>query len=482
MTTYTDSLAQGGFNLLSPLLLYEWEVRPCKDSNIQICGIQSQAWRVLPGGKLEVPNLRTPFDGATVNMQDSFSWDYVPFASRYVVGVSTVDADVSKEGVVARKFVPANPTLGLGNVWDTLSFNSNYSWRVAACGGAPESTELSGCGGWSSERSFITTGKAPSGLGVSPTQEGRTAVPVAFDWDDASGAASYRMQLGPEQSLNTFLAKESRITIDYPSLRPSVSEPGTAYEWRVKTCADTFGLVCGGWSATQTFRIAPLKTPTITQPLADQKEFFATTEFAWTKDFGSNFFHYQLSFLGPSVEEKSSSCQTPHPVAKGLIEKDGASIRLRCLGQYEFGVVACADKACEALGPETTLALAVQSFAGKAGGLIPCDTNNDNPATIGLDEREPCQLKHLFLLVRNLVDFALWKLSLVILVAMTAFTGFTMYTSFGGMEVASKVRSIWKAVGIGFLILLFAWLLLNLVLGIAGFQVNLFGKWHELVL
>ncbi|MDO8633595.1 MAG: hypothetical protein Q7K38_03625, partial [Candidatus Wildermuthbacteria bacterium] len=261
---------------------------------------------------------------------------------------------------------------------------------------------------------------------------------------------------------------------------PSASKPGTLYEWRTRTCANENGSVCGDWSSTQTFRIAPLRAPTMLRPLAEQKEFFATAEFAWTKDFGSNYFTYQLNFLKPSLAETSFSCQAPYPATEGLLEKNTVSIRLRCLGEYEFNISSCVDKACEGIGPQTTQKFTVEKFAGKAGGLIPCDANNDNPATIGLDEREPCQLKHLFLLVRNLVDFALWKLSLIILIAMTAFTGFTMYTSFGGMEVAAKARSIWKAVGVGFLILLFAWLLLNLVLGLVGFQVNLFGRWYEI--
>ncbi|MDO8577290.1 MAG: pilin [Candidatus Wildermuthbacteria bacterium] len=464
--------------------LYEWEISPCKDSNLKDCGIGSQAWRILPGGELAVPSLRTPANNAAVNMQDSLSWGYVPFASRYGVEISTVGADTSKEGVIAREFVSANPKLSLASMWDKLNFNSAYSWRVAACGGTPESEELSGCGSFSEERVFQTTGAVPTGLGVSPFQDGHTAVPVTFDWDNKDGAASYQLQIGSDQNLNKHSSRESRITIDYPVLLPSALSPSPDIPWSVRTCADEFGLVCAARSELQFFKTAPLKAPTITRPDATNAEFFATTEFAWTKDFGSNFFSYKLDFLSPSAEEKSSSCQTPspHPIAEGPLERNSASIRFRCLGQYEFFVGACSDKFCQAAGPQTALKLNVQKFTGEAGGLIPCDANNDNPATIGLDEREPCQLKHLFLLVRNLVDFALWKLSLVILIAMTVFTGFTMYTSFGGMEVAAKARSIWKAVGIGFLILLFSWFLLNIFLGLVGFQVNIFGRWHQIPL
>ncbi|MDO8633604.1 MAG: hypothetical protein Q7K38_03670, partial [Candidatus Wildermuthbacteria bacterium] len=397
--------------------LYEWEISPCKDSNLKDCGIGSQAWRVLPGGEFRVPNLKTPLHNAVVNMQDSLSWNFVPFASRYVVRL----LDISEDGTGSRDiFVPGNPKLSLGQIWKFLRFDTSYAWMVAPCGGAPESKEFSGCENadgttpWSQERVFRTTGTPPTGLTVSPIQDGKTALPTTFNWDDIPGAASYSLKIGEEEGLNVFRnIKGSQVTINYPALAPNASFPNAPFKWRVKTCADEQGLVCGNWSSAQPFLIATLKAPTLLQPLTDQKEFFATTEFAWTKDFGSNYFTYQLNFLKPSAEEKSSSCQTPNPVEEGLPEKNSASIRLRCLGEYEFNIRACIDKDCEASGPQTTQLLNVESFKGSGGGLIPCDANNDNPATTE-DERKPCELKHLILLVRNLVDFALWKLSLVI--------------------------------------------------------------------
>ena len=474
---YIDSLEQGGFNLFTPFVLYRWNVRPCSDFGAKDCEApdqQSQTWKVLPGGELAVPRLSAPADNAAVNMKDSLVWNFVPFASRYVIELS---GDVKGGKHV---FVPTNFRLPLNDIWDKLVLDSPYSWKVASCGGSPQEISLSGCGGFSESRTFDTTGAAPKEFSVSPLQNNRTAVPVTFNWDNVPGAASYRFRLGGEQSFNVFLVKDSQLELGYPALVPNASKPDEPFQWSVRTCADEQGLVCGNWSSPQSFRIAPLKAPDIIHPEASQTEFLSTTQFAWTKDFGSNFFTYELNFLSPSSEEKSPSCQAPHPVAQGLPQKNSASIRLRCLGQYEFNISACVDKACEAAGPQKTQRFSVEKFVGKAGGLIPCDANNDNPATIGLDEREPCELKHLFLLLRNLVDFALWKLSLVILIAMTAFTGFTMYTSFGGMEVASRARSTWKAVGAGFLILFFSWLLLNLLLGIVGFQVNIFGHLYEL--
>ena len=112
-------------------------------------------------------------------------------------------------------------------------------------------------------------------------------------------------------------------------------------------------------------------------------------------------------------------------------------------------------------------------------GLVVCGalSNPDPPIP---NERDKCELKHLFLLLHNLIDFALWKLSLVIVVLMAIATGAIMFFSFGGPDVMTKVRGIWKSVGIGVLILLFSWLFLNILLGLVGFNVTFYGNWYEI--
>ncbi|MDP2637296.1 MAG: hypothetical protein Q8P03_01645, partial [bacterium] len=368
--------------------------------------------------------------------------------------------------------------------WNLLEFETKYSWQVFACG----NNQIYSCEAQSDIWEFKTTGEPPTQFTVTPQEPGgtRVALPATFDWNDIPGAASYVLRFGKEGSFNKIpRIQDSQIAIDYPRIAPNAGDPAAEFFWSVQTCADKASFRCGEWSALQSFVFAPLQAPTVLEPVSTQTEFFGKgTKFAWTKDFGSNYFRYQLTFLGPSTRETSSSCQTPHPVSEGFTETNSVSLRLRCLGKYEFGVQGCIDKACQAASPQAPrpLAFTVEEFTGGVGGFVPCDANNDNPATAGLDERDPCELKHLFLLARNLVDFALWKLSLILVILMTAFTGFTMYTSFGGMEVAARTKSMWKTVGVGFLILLFSWLLLNLLLGFVGFQVTIFGKWYELVL
>ncbi|OHA64414.1 MAG: hypothetical protein A2842_00810 [Candidatus Wildermuthbacteria bacterium RIFCSPHIGHO2_01_FULL_48_25] len=483
-TSYEDLDAQ----LLKKDITYFWRVAPCTSPNLSSCGIFSQLWSFIPGGiVLSPPQLSKPLFSSgqvpVVNIDDVLEWKGDPFTPFFylLLNVETDDEPFTKS------FVNTGGSLQFpfSLFWNLLEFETKYSWQVFACG----NNQIYSCEAQSDIWEFKTTGEPPTQFTVTPQEPGgtRVALPATFDWNDVPGAASYVLRFGKEGNFNKIpRIQDSQIAIDYPRIAPNTGDPAAEFFWSVQTCADKASFRCGEWSALQSFVFAPLQAPTVLEPVSTQTEFFGKdTKFAWTKDFGSNYFRYQLTFLGPiTPRETSPSCQTPHPVSEGFTETNSVSLRLRCLGKYEFNVQGCIDKACQAASPQTPqpLAFAVEEFTGGVGGFVPCDANNDNPATTGLDERDPCELKHLFLLARNLIDFALWKLSLVLVILMTAFTGFTMYTSFGGMEVAARTKSMWKTVGIGFLILLFSWLLLNLLLGFVGFQVTIFGKWYELVL
>lgn len=125
------------------------------------------------------------------------------------------------------------------------------------------------------------------------------------------------------------------------------------------------------------------------------------------------------------------------------------------------------------------LAMTPFSVAQAQQGLVPCGVDRDNPNT-PWNEIEPCALKHTFLLLKNVIDFTLWKLIPLIIVLLVVATGAIFFFQFGGPEVLAQVRTIWSAVGKGVLILLFSWLFLNFLLGILGFDVNIFGRWYEI--
>ncbi len=123
--------------------------------------------------------------------------------------------------------------------------------------------------------------------------------------------------------------------------------------------------------------------------------------------------------------------------------------------------------------------VAIEYGAPSRYGLLPCGVIIDDPAT-PWDETENCELKHFFLLLKNVIDFTLWKLVPLIIVLLVVATGAIFFFQFGGPAAMAKVRAIWSAVGKGALILLFSWLFLNFLLGVLGFDVNIFGRWYEI--
>jgi hypothetical protein len=121
----------------------------------------------------------------------------------------------------------------------------------------------------------------------------------------------------------------------------------------------------------------------------------------------------------------------------------------------------------------------VQYAAPPNFSLVPCGVVIDDPDT-DWDETKPCTIGHTLLLVRNLINFTLWWLVPIIVTLLLIATGAIFYFSFGGADTLAKVKSIWGTVGKGVLILLFSWLFLNFLLGVLGFNIDIFGRWTEI--
>ncbi|HZX49604.1 MAG TPA: hypothetical protein VFE94_00435, partial [Candidatus Paceibacterota bacterium] len=115
------------------------------------------------------------------------------------------------------------------------------------------------------------------------------------------------------------------------------------------------------------------------------------------------------------------------------------------------------------------------------GGLVPCGRQTDSIDT-PWNETENCEFRHFFLLARILVDFTLWRAVPLIIAVLLLATGAIFYFSFGGPGAMARVRQIWRAVLLGSLILIFSWLFLNFLLGIIGFDINVFGRWYDVQL
>lgn len=113
------------------------------------------------------------------------------------------------------------------------------------------------------------------------------------------------------------------------------------------------------------------------------------------------------------------------------------------------------------------------------GGLQICARAYDNPAT-PFEEHEPCKLKHLGLLLQHVLDFVLWKVSLFMLVVLAMIAGVTSYFSFGSPNTVARIHAIFRSFFVGFLLAMFAWLLVNVVMVLFGFQFEFFGRWWEI--
>jgi len=110
-------------------------------------------------------------------------------------------------------------------------------------------------------------------------------------------------------------------------------------------------------------------------------------------------------------------------------------------------------------------------------GLVPCGVIIDDPETPFWDETEDCELKHTFLLTRNVIDYTLWKITPLLIAIMAVVTGVIFYYSLGSANTLALVRRIWRAVIIGVIILLVSWFFLNMLLSFFGFDISVFGTW-----
>ena len=75
-----------------------------------------------------------------------------------------------------------------------------------------------------------------------------------------------------------------------------------------------------------------------------------------------------------------------------------------------------------------------------------------------------------FLLLKIMIDFLLFRLSVLLLPLLVLATGGLFYLSPNNPDLISKVKKMWQAVGIGFAILFMAWILVSWLMIAVGFS------------
>lgn len=449
--------------------LYSWQVSVCKDPFAKICTDWSQEWRIMPKFALKPPALGFPPDDPKGEKSVGFplvlSWQSIS-------GVVSVVWEI--KGIGSGVYPLQEPIFD----YPKLGLNTIYAWRVKPCW----DDKGTKCESFPTRYwYFKTTGGPPKENSLNPAGPD-VPIPVNLEWENVGGAKSFVLKIqGTGLDLTKILepqeGEKMRFSLDYPEIRQE-----TQYTWQVKTCARAGGELCGNWSSLKqftTFRLPPPGEPSV----KDNEEIsFAQMPmtFSWQPALGAKYYQYTINYLSKSSEE-TGECPTGKVVEK-TVSSPNDLVSLNCLGEYQLEVAGCLDADCQEIGEKSqgwNFTLTQAAPAG-AGGLVPCGRNFDNPDT-PWNEREPCQIRHLFLSIKILIDFLFQTLIPIILVLLILATGIISYVGgLEGSELGLRIKSIWKSVGWGLLIIFFAWLIVTILLPILGFKTGIFGPWWKI--
>jgi hypothetical protein len=305
----------------------------------------------------------------------------------------------------------------------------------------------------------------------------QVALPVALQWERVPGAFSYLLTLNGKKIPVVKLSNADQITyqLTYPQITQNQN-----YTWKMQTCANPNATLCGAASGELSFGTASLGTPTNNQHPDDKETIYSqdlplSYAFIWNAAPGANYYHFVLTYTDKSAQETSSDCATGEKANVYVERQNSYSVSnslegIFCLGSYKWTVQACMDSECKDAGPvspDWTFKLDAGN-APKSSGLMVCGQAIDDPNT-PFDERETCQPKHFLLMIQRIINFILFKLAFWLLPILAVITGVIFYKSLGGPEIWETIKSWWRAIGIGYLLIFFAWIIVGIMLRVFGY-------------
>jgi len=438
---------------------YRWRVRACLGND---CPNWPNKWTYLAVSDDVVvppPNLISPIndpDGRTpVGWPVDFRWGSVIGANSFIFEIFEGNSTTAilRKVIKVQDETGADPARIFTLTLPEFKIDTPYRWRVKSCW--DDRGKENFCEKEWSEGKFRTTGRPP--ILISPLHaEANVLIPITLKWESVPGASSYVFTFSGED----VVVKNNEITLNHEKL-----VQGTNYYWSVSTCNDINGLECGPPS-NGFFTTIKLTAP---QNLSPETEFFTERHniatIKWDKVLGANF--YRLTVNCDNYDE--------------IITATQADIPLKCIGDNFWTVKACIDPACN-----DSSQIASSSFTltegRRRGGLIPCGQRFNNPDTdkFGINEREPCQPRHLFVLLKRLIDLVLWELTPMALFLLMIWSAIVFYTSMGNINTITKIKSIWSAVGKGLIIMFFSWTLISFIVSVLGFRFGIYGQWFQI--
>ncbi len=458
-------------SLFTNLTSYAWQIAACKGGLGGQCGESSQIWKFETGEIiLNDIVLLSPANKEVVGFPVNLQW-MAP------AGTNSFQYELYKDSLIVAP-IPPNPLSESSILLESLELNTEYGWRVIPC----KDFKGEDCQNWSDEWKFTTTGASPE-LTSPENNSLNISIPIKLEWGKMSGAKSYRYlvyfvdeQL-KEQLIADDFTSENFVLIKY---NPDSEQPKqkTDYFWKIATCADEEGEICGSFTDTWKLTTFELSPPSNLLPGDDETIFTYQMPKSFSWDSSAKYFKITISYTKKSTYE-SGSC--PTDTKSEIIQNTSYFVSLACLGEYKWQVQACLDENCNERGELNTQNFTLdQTTPPTQFGLVPCGRSSDNPDTLLWNERDPCQFKHLFILLKNIIDFLLWRVTLIVLLLLVIGTAMIFYFSIGAPVMIIDIKGVWRAAGKGYAIIFLSWILINLFLNFLGYQVGIFGNWWQI--
>ncbi len=122
---------------------------------------------------------------------------------------------------------------------------------------------------------------------------------------------------------------------------------------------------------------------------------------------------------------------------------------------------------------------------GVEGPIVPCGLLNDAPGTPDINEKNPCTICHIPVLLKNLIDYMTYYIAIPLAFVMFGVAGFFLIVSGGSPQRVQKGRQLVYNTVIGLVIVFVSWLviseILKLLAGENKFK-NLAQPWYQITI